>query len=199
MPTKRCGASAVNPELTPECLIVTGGEGENGYTDVVEVLRENQWSTVQPLPYYMGHFLKSIVHNGNLYVVQEGFRDFHYCKVDTLLSSSSGESTVWRLLEGPDTQIFNFTSLGNQLLALGNTPRYYCMYQPTDTRIYTHSPHTQSWVAVQDIKSYSDCSASVTLPSGSIMALVRNDWKEYRLLEISPKGEVSIIVIVLSF
>lgn len=193
MPTKRCEASAVSTRA-PECLIVVGGEGENSYTDAVEVLRENQWSTVQSLPKF-GHNIRSIIHNGNLYVTSEGYRFIRYCKLELLLSSSNNDSTVWRELEGPGTPISSCTSLGKQLLVFGQQTLCCRDYQQ-DIRIFTHSPHTQSWVAVQDMLRYVHCCASVTLPSGKIMAIVRNDWLEYIFLELSLRSETIIILIV---
>ena len=49
MPTSRYDSSALNTG-SPECLVVSGGKASGGYVDVVEILEDNEWSSVQPLP-----------------------------------------------------------------------------------------------------------------------------------------------------
>lgn len=68
MPTARERPSVihVNDGRSSELLVVTGGYGVN-YDDVVEVLVEREWATVQSLPEACLIY-NSTLHNGILYI-----------------------------------------------------------------------------------------------------------------------------------
>ena len=86
MPTCRYGVAAISTG-SPEYLIVAGGYGnDNQPVDNVEVLLvEEQWVTVESLPYYPHGFYMPGIHNGNVYLVSN--REGYYCKLSMLLSA----------------------------------------------------------------------------------------------------------------
>lgn len=125
MPTGRYAASALNIGPPEEYLVVAGGINREGKkTTAVEVLVENQWSSIQPLPYPMCNAQLSL-HNGYLYLMGG---DYHYtamyCKLDSLLAGTSGlaEGSLWRLFESCMFQrISNPVSFGRNLVTIHGT------------------------------------------------------------------------------
>ena len=104
MPTKRHGAFSVST-TSPEMLVVAGGVGLHGEVlDVVEVLLEDKWTSVDPLPapYYWMH---TTFHDGNLYFMAGGKQGttVYTCSCSSLNSSvtesastTSMNSPLWR-------------------------------------------------------------------------------------------------------
>lgn len=71
MPTAKNRFTAVNTGSpgVPECIVVAGGRKlGHGILRTVEVMVNEQWSTVQPLP-IAGRLKKSTIHNGKLYLM----------------------------------------------------------------------------------------------------------------------------------
>ena len=118
MPTKRSRTSSVSTR-SPEMLIVAGGSGPNDEAlDVVEVLQEDKWTTVDPLP-APDYWMHSTLHDGNLHFmggVDQGTRVYD-CSCSSLISSvtksSSTTSTnrpLWRQYHAPGERTTAFSS-----------------------------------------------------------------------------------------
>ena len=144
MPTKRYETSSVSTR-SPEMLIVAGGFGLNDDSlDVVEVLQEDKWTTVDPLP-APDYLMHSILHDGNLHFM--GGRNqgttVYTCSCSSLISSvteststTSTGSPLWRQYKAPDkyTTAVSCSSRLANIDGLG-TVRGYCNI-------------SQSWVEV---------------------------------------------------
>ena len=110
MPTKRRGTSSVSTR-SPEILIVAGGRSSNGRVlDVVEVLQEDKWTTVDPLP-TPDYDMHSTLHEGNLHFMggREQGTTVCTCSCSSLISSVteststvSSDSLLWRQYQAPD-------------------------------------------------------------------------------------------------
>ena len=194
MSTRRAGASAVNPS-SPQCLVVAGGvlgPTVPVLTKVVEVLRDQQWSTVQPLP-VRSSGMGSIVHNGNWYLL--GSSDMFCCNLNKLLHSTyqtSSQSTIpiWSLVpfssmresplyfqnDLPRSPIF--VSVGQDLLALGNSGAY------------GYSHHCQRWLHVGVLPENSMNKCAVVLPSEEVL-LLSQQWQseDIAIYRLSVRGK----------
>ena len=110
MPTKRSYASSVSTR-SPEMLIVVGGRSSNDKAlDVVEVLQEDKWTTVDPLPAPVCD-MYSTLHDGKLHFMggQEQGTTVYTCSCSSLISSvteststTSTDSPLWRQYQAPD-------------------------------------------------------------------------------------------------
>ena len=90
---------------SPEMLIVAGGWGPyNEELDVVEVLQEDKWTTVDPLPAPV-YEMQSTLHDGNLHFMGGGNQGttVYTCSCSSLISSvtessstTSTDSLLWR-------------------------------------------------------------------------------------------------------
>ena len=99
MPTKRYHTSSVSTR-SPEVLVVAGGE-----FNVVELLLEDQWSTVDPLPASC-FCMHSTLHDGNLYFMGGGQgATVCTCTCTSLISSCGNNITterpLWRQFKAP--------------------------------------------------------------------------------------------------
>ena len=110
MPTKRYYSSSVSTR-SPEMLIVAGGKASiKEALDVVEVLQENKWTTVDPLP-APAYGMCSTLHDGNLHFMG-GFNQgttVYTCSCSSLISSvtestitTSTDSPLWWQYQAPD-------------------------------------------------------------------------------------------------
>ena len=109
MPTKRSETSSVSTRF-PELLIVAGGWGSSGQAlDVVEVLQEDKWTTVDPLPAPVSE-MHSTLHDGNLHFMGGVSQDttVYTCSCSSLISSvtectstTSTDSPLWRQYQAP--------------------------------------------------------------------------------------------------
>ena len=109
MPTKRYRTSSVSTR-SPEMLIVAGGKSSNDEElDVVEVLHEDKWTTVDPLP-APAYNMCSTLHDGNLHFM--GGRNqgatVYTCSCSSLISSvteststTSTDSPLWKKYQAP--------------------------------------------------------------------------------------------------
>ena len=109
MPTKRSFTSSVSTR-SQKMLIVAGGKGSNDeILDVVEVLQEDKWTTVDPLP-APDYSLHSTLHEENLHFMGgvQG-TTVYTCSCSSLISSvteststTSTDSPLWRQYQAPD-------------------------------------------------------------------------------------------------
>lgn len=195
MPTKRYQATAVNTG-SPEYLVVAGGRGISDEVLVsVEVLVEDQWSVIEPLPFpYCG--VRYCFHNGNLILTvgeddePQGVMWRHmYCKLESLVvactqsptTALESRSTLWKQYLSNETQ---FTSFGGLLFCS-------CHGQ-----MLVHSPTAQSWVHV-DEPSFDIRSLALALaPTGELVVITsKTDYTDdshtdyYDLCKATIKGK----------
>ena len=109
MPTKRYGTSSVGIP-SPEILVVAGGVKFNGdLLDVVELLFEDKWTIVDPLPAPCRN-MQSTLHDRNLHFMGSGEQDtsVYTCSLSSLISSvtessnTSTNSPLWRQYRAPN-------------------------------------------------------------------------------------------------
>ena len=109
MPTKRYRTSSVSTR-SPEMLVVAGGWDSNDEAlDMVEVLQEDKWTTVDPLP-APTYSMCSTLHDGNLHFIGGGNQGttVYTCSCSSLISSvteststTSTDSPLWRQYQAP--------------------------------------------------------------------------------------------------
>ena len=171
MPTRRYKSSALNTG-SPECLVVSGGRASGGsYVNVVEILKDNEWSSVQPLPKSC-YCLKSTLHKGRLYLIggyEQGRSVFH-CKLESLLNENytqemSHSSGLWSELQ-IYLQNSSPSSFANQLISNGGL-----INGALSSEICAYSPHTLSWLHVGDLPIELRGTATIVLPTGELVVL----------------------------
>ena len=179
MPTKRYLPSAINTG-DPEYLVVAGGRGVSlDILDTVEVLAEEQWLTVQPLPGRRCYGMKSTLHNGKVYFMggAEQGCDVYYCKVKDLLSGIS-----WSQLEVPSRGSFP-ASFGQQLIAFDR-----------NFKVLAHSSLTQSWVRVGKMPCQKLDATPVVLSTGELVVMGYCGQLKTRAYRGSLKSECIIVM-----
>lgn len=185
MPTKRFGATAVNTG-TPDYLIVVGGQGIiDQPLNVVEVLVEGQWSTIECLPFQC-HDMRHTIHNGNLYL--SGWYNYGIlCNLQSLVTrckqavaGATASDCLWSSFEidvkgnskSPDSTGC-VVSLGKQLVFILSN----------HATIYAYSTLTQSLVNVGAMDQREGPVATVVLPTGEVAGISRRSW-----FKVSIKG-----------
>ena len=179
MPTKRYGTSSVSTR-SPEVLVVVGGKRHGKKLDVVEVLKDNKWTTVDPLP--EPHLVMcSALHDGNLYYFIERtyqHATMYTCSCASLISSCekpsshTSNSQLWRELE----VLCNKSAIMSHSLRLVNI----------DGRgtVSCYSSTRDSWIEVTSEgdrpRHYSSFIAACTLPTGDIV-FAHYDYGIYRV------------------
>ena len=139
MPTPRYSSAAVETENS-HYLIVAGGMGENGWMlDVVEILKQGQWSTLPSLPERCTR-MNSIVHNGKWFLVggydHEGL--MFYCHLDSLGSQISNSATLWNICSFP-RGCYCLSSFGTCLISISS-----------EISVYLN----QKWIFLEDLTIY---------------------------------------------
>ena len=135
MPTKRYRTSSVSTR-SPEMLIVAGGRGSNDESlDMIEVLQEDKWTTVDPLP-APNYGMHSTLHEENLHFMG-GWKQgttVYTCSCSSLISSvteststTSRDSPLWRQYQAPD-KLTTAVSCSSRLANIDGrgTVRGYC-------------------------------------------------------------------------
>ena len=191
MPTKRYRTSSVNTG-SPEILLVAGGRGSNNEViNVVEVLQDEKWTTVDPLP-VPEYGMHSTLHDGNLHFT--GGRDqgttVNTCSCSSLIplvtestSTMHTDSPLWRQYQAPDkrTTAVSYSSRLTNIDAY-RTVRGYCNI-------------SQSWVeatSTGDIPSdFAWCIAATVLTAGDIVYCHRYGG----IYRVSLSGEVIMLFI----
>ena len=121
---------------SPEMVIVAGGWGSNSKAlDVVEVLQEDKWTTVDPLPApFCG--MHSTLHDGNLHFMGGRYQGttVYTCSCASLISSvteststTSTDSPLWRQYQALDESTIS-VSCSSRLANIDGwgTVRGYC-------------------------------------------------------------------------
>ena len=184
MPTSRYDLSALNTG-SPECLVVSGGIASRGsYVNVVEILKDNEWSSVQPLPKAC-NVLQSTLHKGRLYLMG-GYRQSHsifHCKLESLLNEEeiSYSSGLWSELQ-IHLKDSSPSSFANQLISTGGL---------SSSKICAYSPHTLSWLHMGNVPIELSRTATIVLPTGELVVL--GGWsasrRSNRVFKASLKGD----------
>ena len=188
MPTSRYSSSALNTG-SPECLVVSGGRVSGGdEVNVVEILKDNEWSSVQPLPEACSSF-KSTLHKGRLYLMggwRQGPSVFH-CKLESLLNEDHTQEMSHSIGLWSELQIHlefsSPSSFANQLISTGGGAR--------SSEICAYSPHTLSWLHVGNFPIGLSSTATIVLPTGELVVL--GGWgasgSSKRVFKASLKGD----------
>lgn len=191
MKTKRSDASAVNTG-SPEYLVVVGGISNHRWTTAVEVLVDDEWFTVQPLPGYP-NYPRAHIYNGNL-IVTETYRTSYSswhggcCRLNLLLApcfqSQGGEnetkssSDVWKKFPRGSTHCI--LSFGQQLVAVsGKNLEILC-------------PATHTWLKMPS--GHFSLMDGAILPTGEMMMVgYQGDYGGFTISKASLKSEYSCL------
>lgn len=152
MPAVRSATSAVSVG-DPECLVVAGGEKQDHIpSTVVEVLVNDQWTSLQSLPKRC-YDIKFSSHNGILHLMGGYGQDttfMYWCKISSIQQVAQNR-------EGKKFQLWNrfnlpllcscSASFGQQLIVLGILIGLDC------TKIYAHLSGKRAWVHVGNMPS----------------------------------------------
>ncbi len=160
MRTKRYKTASVGT-TSPEVLVVAGGWGSYGRKlDEVEVLVEDNWHSVNPLPEPCYH-MTSTLHQDEVVFTDRYNNSIFICEIDSLIAScttSSKHKSPWRYVRAVDS-LTTTVSYSSRLVNIdgGNTIRGYCSM-------------SQSWIEVTSTGSkMSYYIAASTLPTGDIV------------------------------
>ena len=171
MPTKRYFATSVSCRHS-EVLVVAGGlSQDNRELNTVEILIEDQWSAVEPLPKPC-YRIWSVFHDGNFYFTEGvGWNvTVYWCNSTSLFSSSklSGGPTesVWKTIMGT-ADSGTLASYGLRVISIDE-----------DGTVFALSNSSQPWVKVSvagiSIKNYTRVVSfnhvvATALPSGELL------------------------------
>ncbi len=169
MRTKRYKTASVGT-TSPEALVVAGGRGsDDGELDEVEVLVEDNWHSVNPLPKPCNH-MTSTLHQDEVVFTDRYSNSIFTCEIDSLISScttSSKHKSPWRHVRAVDL-LTTTVSYSSRLVNIdgGGTIKGYCSM-------------SQSWIEVTSTGSKMNSSmipyityiATSTLPTGDIVVV----------------------------
>lgn len=171
MQTKRYSSSAVNT-VSPEYLLVAGGGGDNlSDADTVEVLVNQKWWTIEPLPKKLSD-MKSTLHNGIFYFMGgvSQAKEVYFCHVKSLakfqLHGSGENAPLWKHMN-VNSPRSSCTSFGKHLLSIGGGGGR--VYFPD---ICANSPLTQAWVRVGEVPIALCDAASVVVPAAKTLMIL---------------------------
>ncbi len=160
MRRKRYFTSSVGT-MSPVALVVAGGYGASGKKlDDVEVLVDNEWHSVAPLPKPCCS-MTSTFHQDEVVFTDSYTNTIYSCSVDSLVSSSKSlQPSSWKMFEAPD--VFTATiSYFSRLININGRGT-----------IQGYSTSSQSWIEVaslEDLILSSNFTSAATLPSGDIV------------------------------
>lgn len=184
MPTPRRCASAVNTG-NPECLVVAGGYSGSVKVNVVEVLIEKQWYTVQPLPSFYGG-INCTVHDGEIYFSAQDA--IYHCEVESLMVSctQSSDNNIHSLKPAPNPSALQKT-LPLMLVSLGQ--RLVNVDTPSSQ---AYSPLTRSWWHIDEFatENMSEIICSAVLPTGDLFVIMQSAICISTLCIASLRGEL---------
>lgn len=186
MRTKRHGASAISTGGSPEYLVVAGGLTRTSSDvhcmeklDVVEVLVNEEWFMVQPLP-EAPYMPRSYVHNGNIIITNKSpFSNSlsgRICSIESLLASNSKSkkgkpsSNIWEKFYG----IHHATcllSFGWQLAVVKG-------YLSDCPHVEFLCPTSRTWLIYDAIPDRAPCLAGLVLPNAKIMLIAQHHISE---------------------
>ena len=173
MPTKRYQTSSASTR-SPEMLIVAGGQVSlHEILDVVEVLHEDKWTTVDPLP-APNCGMQSTLHDMNLHFMGRGKQGttVYSCSCSSLIASvteststTSTDSPLWNQYQAPD-RTTTVVSCSSRLANIDHwlTVRGYCNISKSWVEATSTGdiPHEYTW-----------CIAATVLTTGDIFCCHR--------------------------
>ena len=166
MPTKRLLPAVVNSGTTEsECLIVAGGLTRGRLLNTVEVLKEEQWTKIPPIP-YTSKSLNHTIHNGILYLATG--KGVNTCNLQELIALCKGNDAskpenLWRhSLRNRESfhGLSNMSSSGKHLIQH--------VVDDSDKLFYAYSFDTRSWVMLGETPN---TESSVVLPTDEFTVL----------------------------
>lgn len=188
-PTKSCFSSAMSTG-NPQCLIVAGGRGyvpsintvfatisiegrddpmDVGEVSKVEILREDQWFSIQNLPKPCC-YMKSVIHEGVLYLMGGGeLISIYSCSLDLLLRSTRNSKIVWSISRAPLTSTCPVT-LRNHLLTVGGLEQSSSLIK-SSSLIHGHFGCFESWKEVGNLPIELCDTSALELPSGELVVI----------------------------
>ena len=186
MQMERYWPSAVNVGSGTEAIVVAGGRGKDGKEmDSVEVLIEEEWSTVQSLPKKCFN-TKAIVYNERLYLVggsRQG-RDIYFCKLRSITDKEQLKSkSLWNLF---------FTKAPSEAAYMASFQHELVAITERDNKMFAYHSFTKYWVHVGDtppdirVESF-----PISLPTGDMIVVgtTKARPKQSKLFLISLNGE----------
>ena len=161
MSTKRCNVSCISTR-SPHVLVVAGGLGCNTVTlDIVELLLEERWHIVDPLPKPCHSMTATLLQDEVVFTHWHSATIFK-CDCTSLISSCTESNTttedtpLWALLVAPDKYTTTI-SYSSHLVS---------MHRDGMIRVYCNI--NQSWVTVDRLNDIHFCGAAV-LPTGDLV------------------------------
>ena len=181
MPTARSWVSVVNTR-SPECLVVAGGEkpGKSGRVSTVEVLIEEQWYTVQPLPKRCLIY-DSAVHDGKVFFYAWVNHHTYQCDLNSLISSCThpdvGKEALWSSLHpGYSMSFTKLASFGQRLIGIDRG------------WVRAYSPITNSWEFIGECSKH-DVQCLYALPTSGDLLVFMKGFPNVKLFRVSVRGE----------
>ena len=156
-----------------------GGEGpDDKDTAVVEIMVEEVWSSLQPLPIQCSR-IKSIIHHRNLYLMGGSpykQRDYvFYCKLDSLLDKEfylekdiSQSSGLWKYFSSVHTISCSSSFMGHLVSTGGMSVS---PIADRSCKIRAFSPLSHSWVHVGDVPRPLVRAGTIVLPTGELVVV----------------------------
>ncbi len=138
MKEKRTSPSAVS---SGSALVVAGGYGTSENLSSVEVLKDGQWTTAPSLP-SAGFSMKSALHGGQWYLIQQEGKVFH-ATLQSLVSSI--DKLPWESLPDVPNEGLAAAFFGGHLLSIGAGDN-----RNQVTAIHAFSSIFQSWEHVSE-------------------------------------------------
>ena len=183
MKVERYWPSAISTK-NPEALVVAGGWGREGKeVDTVEVLMEDEWSTVQPLPKKC-YGIKAIIFNERLYLAggnRQG-RVVFTCKVKSVTDKDLSKSNLWGSITSLPSEAAYMASFQQELVA----------FTERSKKIFAYHTFTKCWVHVGDIPKDIRVEAfPITFLDGSVAVLGSSKKpKASKLFLVSMQGKI---------
>lgn len=189
VPTKRYQATAVNGG-SPEYLIVAGGRGISHEVLVsVEVLVEDQWSVIEPLPFPYSGIRSYCIHNGNLILTDgeelscsydsgEAIQTWRhiYCSLESLMVACTQSPAA--ALESGDTLWKQYLSNRAQFSSFGGLLIHFNQSFNINMTLSVQSPINQSWVGVGNFEYFMDLdwidTLTIHMPTGELVVISCN-------------------------
>ncbi len=181
MPTRRYGASSVSGG-SPEVLVVAGGCGSHDeWLDIVEVLLNDYWTTVDSLPSSCRN-MRSTFHEGNFYFTGGDDKEkiLFVCSLESLIASASNgrtrRQTIWRTVTTL-TDIYAIISYVSNLIGIDNY-----------STIRSYSNKTEEWIETtsegdRPEQKYGGYIATAVLSTGQLLVAI-----EYRVYKGTLSG-----------
>ena len=177
MPTPRASPTVTN--IGQDNLVVAGGMITHDSLfislDTVEVLINNQWSTLPALP-VASHSMTSTLFNGNLYYVIVGLHDkqadtMHSCQIESIINCCNrdpDDEELLHLWSVPQTVPYRYSTIasyGQQLICI---QRY---WRNRSSKIFVISPATNDYVYVGDLPTELSIDGAVVLQDKKLVVI----------------------------